>query len=320
MEKSKFSLADTLTLISAVIFGFITFLSYNFISGGDKSQSIMMAFIWTISITACALLAKFLKRANGNFKKVIYFEWLFLLLFLIFGGLSLKKFAHVINVYEEREEIQTKLINNIDNVKRLYPAYDTYVGSRKSNYSEELDNAVSRKTIDATDFHNYGFNDERPTHEQIENFMFVLNAELIPSNYDAENGIKDVNNKWLDESRQVVNNPWSFAFGIQDILQSLENNATKWRNELIGFSTFRMDNENAEDFNYSFNFQNISGNTLAKISSPSIVGIIIGVVLLFLMLLPYLISNRSTKSTVTLCRPKGRNYDDDFNEDIDIKI
>lgn len=321
MKESKFSLADVLTLIGAIIFGFIMFISYNFLTNGDQNGSIKMALIWTGVIAILAIAAKILKGTNNKFERRIWFEWACLISFFIIAGLSINKFSHAITVYSNKSKIQSDIDYNISEVENLFTSYESYVEKRKDDYLSDLKLAKDNKIVDSATYHRFGFVDERPAAEQISNFMFMLDAELIPSNYEGQNGIKNVSNKWLQEARATTQNTWAFAFGIMDVIEHLDKNANKWRRDFIELSEMRMDNETAVDFVYDFDFKDVSKDVLSKQSKATIFGVIISLLLFFLMLLPYLITKRSNKSDVTLFKPTlKKEIDESEEDDINIKM
>ena len=83
MNRSKFSLADLLTLMGAVTFGFLLFLSYYFSTLGDLKQSILMASIFAIPLGILAYVMKLKKGVSRNFKSNIIVEGILVVFFTV---------------------------------------------------------------------------------------------------------------------------------------------------------------------------------------------------------------------------------------------
>ena len=68
MSQSKFSLADLLTVLGTLGFGFFCFLSLNFKTLGDTTTSIIWAVTISLILGGLAFGVKLLKRTSRNFK------------------------------------------------------------------------------------------------------------------------------------------------------------------------------------------------------------------------------------------------------------
>ncbi len=121
MSQSKFSLADLLTILGALIFGFICFLSVNFLTLGDTTLSIIWAVIISLILGGLAFGVKLVKRTSRNFKTYIIWEWLLIFLFLVvafFANISV--FSHYFVVTAQKEAIQKKVVSNITSRRIVY--------------------------------------------------------------------------------------------------------------------------------------------------------------------------------------------------------
>ncbi len=68
MRKINLTLADLLTILTGLAFGFVCFLSLNFLSCGNLKQSITNSAIIAVLLITTSLAAKYLKKATRNFK------------------------------------------------------------------------------------------------------------------------------------------------------------------------------------------------------------------------------------------------------------
>jgi hypothetical protein len=307
MNQSKFSLADLLTLLAAIAFGFVCFLGTNFYTLGNSAQSIILAIIIIVLLSGTALSAKILKCTNSNFKPCYTWERILLLLFtglILFFAYS--PFPHYFVVSGQKAEIQGKLSANIIQAENMFENYENYAENRENLYKSKLRSVVASKNINPTEYTEYGFaNNGISDDKQIENKMFTVHADLFPTNYsdpNNKNGIKEVAKTWLSDSKNKIAG-WK-PIGIVGVVNEVEQNSNEWLNKLIGFSVIREKGEQAADFEYPLSFDNVKKH-FSTLGKPLPLSIGLAVVAYLLMMLSYLISKRSTKTTVGTVKGKG---------------
>lgn len=318
MNPSKFSLADLLLVLGAVGFGFFCFLSLNFLSLGATEQSIVWATVFSFVLGGLAFGIRLLKRTSRNFKTCIIWEWILLFLFVVVAIVGIFPFSHYFAVLEQKDEIESIVIAKISRAKGMFTEYENYAGYRETFYKSHLNSAINAKPIKPTDYYNeYGFVDGPSDSSQVENKMFKLHAKLIPSNYDGIGGIKQVATNWLTNAKHVLESKWAFTFGIVDVLNNVQTNVTGWRAKLIELSGYKAKGENTDNFDYPLPFDDVTGR-LSELRGPTPLSIGIAIVLYLLMLMSYIVSNRSTKNHYSLFSfTKRRNTS--ISNDIDIK-
>lgn len=310
MKQSNFSLADVLLVLTALAFGFVCFLGTNFYTLGDTTQSIILATIITVLLTGTAFMAKRLKRANSNFKTNFILEMVMLILFTgltIFFAYS--PFPHFFNVSEKKTEIQNKLQTSITQAENMFAKYERYVENRKNLYEHNLQSVAAAKGINPSDYANYGFVSGSVSDDvQIKNKMFTIHADLFPSDYSdsiSRTGIKEVATDWLANAKSTTSD-WK-PIGVVKVVNEVDANSQNWLSQLKGFSQTRQNGEIANDFDHELSFDDVKTHftTLGK-PTPLSIGLAVGAYLL--MLLSYLISKRSSKSTIGTVKNKGE-YD-----------
>ncbi len=307
MNQSKFSLADILTLLAALALGFVCFLSTNFYTLGNMTQSITRAVIIAILLGSTALGAKLLKRTSRNFKTNIILE---LLLLLSFTGLTLyfaySCFPHYFVVSGQKTEIQSKLTSNITQAEDMFAEYEHYAENRENTYLRNLRTAIKYQNVNSSDYTKYGFENNGVSDEiQIENKMFTIHADLFPTNYSDttnNNGIKEVAKAWLSDAKRKISG-WK-PISIVDVLNEIDQNSNDWLNQLVVLSSVHEKGEDPEEFVYNLSFNDVK-NRFTTSGKPTPLSIFWAVFAYILMLLPYLISKRSTKTTVGTTTGKG---------------
>lgn len=303
MNQSKFTLADVLTLLTALVFGFVCFLGANFYTLGNITQSIVLAVIITVLLWATAFGAKLLKRTKRNFKTSFVWE---MILLGVFTGLlaffAYWPFPHYFNVSANKAEIKSNLMRSITLAENMFSEYETYAENRENLYKNKLKSVVDAKNINPGEFNKYGFkaNNGVSIEKQIDNKMFTVHTVLFPSNYSdtvANNGIKEVAAEWLAHAKSTINS-WN-PIGTINIVNDVEKYSTKWLNELIALSKQHQQGEQAKDFAYDLSFDDTK-NYFTTPGNPTGLSIALSAGAWLLMLLSWLVTKRDSRSTGAL--------------------
>jgi hypothetical protein len=310
MRQSKFSLADVLAILTALAFGFICFLGKNFYTLGSISESIIWAVIITVSLASTAYIAKILKRTTRNFKTNFILEIFVLFLFtglLIYFACS--PFPHYFNVSAKKTEIQKKLQTSIIQAENMFAKYESHAQQCESTYRGKLDAAVA--IGNPSELNDLDFRNDVPLNTQIDHKMNTLHTNLFPNKYsDTSNnkGIKEVATAWLAKAKKINNN-WK-SIGIVTVVNNVEKNSNAWLNQLIDFSKVRETENICLPFEYELQINEVKTHftTLGKPTHLSI-GLALGAYLM--MLFSYLITKRSSKTTIGANKEKGE-FDIDF--------
>lgn len=302
MHKSKFSLADLLTVLGTVIFGFFCFLSLNYLSFGETVRSIIGAFIIAIIVGGLAFIVKLLKTTNGNFKTRIIWEWVFLVLFVLVAFAAVIPFSHYFTVLDQKEEIQNKVSANITQAESMFTKYEDYSSNRLNIYQRFLKSVAAGKRVNQTLYRRLGFGKNVSDAEHIDNKMFILRSKLIPSNYEGKDGTKEVATNWLANAKNTLESKWAFTFGIVTVIKSSQTNITNWKDELIKNASYREQSETANDFEFPLTFTDVTDKFTKLNLSPTANSTVYAIILYVVMLMPYIVSKRSTKNHYSLFR------------------
>ena len=289
MNQSKFSLADLLTALGAIGFGFLCFLSLNFLTLGDTQLSVIVATIIGFVLGGLAFGIKLLKQTSRNFKTNIIWEWVLLLLFLIIAYFAVFPFSHYFAVSAQQEEIKLNISSNITQAEGIFTDYQSYANNRINNYENSLKSIVTGKEVNPSEYRNYGFVDGTDDQTQIENKVFTLRAQLYPSNYKE---MKLVDSTWLADAKEKIKN-WS-PTGIVKVINTVKTEITSWKNQLKEYSTFRAQGETVNDFDYPLTFKDATNDFTERIN-PTVLSIAYSLGLYVLMLLSYFITKRHTR-------------------------
>jgi energy-coupling factor transporter transmembrane protein EcfT len=291
MNQSKFSLGDLISLLTAIAFGFVCFLSSNFYTLGNSIQSIILAVIITLLLSGTALGAKLLKRTSRNFKPCFIWE---IILLVLFTGLmmlfSYSPFPHFFIVNGQKEEIQSKLNVSIMQAENMFAKYEQYAETRKNLYRATLRSVVNAKNTNPSEYATYGFkNNGIADDTQIKDKMVAINADLYPSNYKE---MKKSDSTWLANARNIVVS-WK-PIGIVSVVKEVEQNSKSWLDELVKFSSKRETGEQAQNFPYNLSFDDVETH-FTRLGKPTPLTIGLAVIAYLLMLFSYWITKRDTR-------------------------
>ncbi len=301
MKQSKFSLADVLTLLAALAFGFVCFLGTNFHELGDTKQSIILAGLITLLLLGTALGAKILKRTDSHFKACFVCEVILLVLFTgLLALFSYLPFSHYFVVSEKKADIMNKLNTSITQAGNMFAAYEAYAENREKLYENKLRSVATAKNINPAEYAAYGFeNNGIDDNKQIEHKMNTVHAELFPTNYSDTTpdkpGTKEIALDWLSRAKKNVTG-WK-PIGIVDVVNQVDTISTDWLHRLVDLSKKRQKGEQAEDFEYTLSFSDVKKD-FTTLGAPTSRSIVLSILTWLLMLWSWLISGRSTKRPV----------------------
>ncbi|MDR2058194.1 MAG: hypothetical protein LBP83_07950 [Dysgonamonadaceae bacterium] len=296
MNQSKFSLADVLTLLAALAFGFECFLGANFLALGDTGPSIILAAIIAVLLGGHAFGIKLLKRTSRNFKSCFIWEMILLAAFVGFAVVFANSpFPHYFTVSSKKADIQTKLSESITQAENMFAEYESYAANREKIYETKLRSVVASADINPGEYAEYGFVNGVAAETQIENKMFTVHADLFPSNYTdtiGGSGIKEVAHEWLAKAKKTTNG-WK-PIGIVAVVNEVEQNSTNWLNTLIELSKVREKGEEAADFACPLSFEDTK-KAFKTLGKPTPLTIGLAVLAYALMLLSWSVTKRHTK-------------------------
>lgn len=297
MNQSKFSIADVLTLVGALTFGFVCFLGLNFLTLGDTKQSVIWSVVIALIIGGLAFGAKMFKRSKGSFKASFILEVIFLILFLVAGYYFINLFSHYFAVSSQKASIQSDLTANISQAQYMFTSYENYANGRISDYESNLNSVALAKKTNPTAYNSCGFVTNPPTDaKQISQMVQILEYKLFPANYDT---IKTVSDTWLSNMQAKIS-PWK-PIGVVEVLKDLESNINSWNAQLHTISTYIAicETPTEGDFNFPLTFENVA-NRFTETSSPSFLSIVLAIIIYILMLLSYIFSLRNSKNPYDL--------------------
>ncbi len=297
MNSTKLSLADVITLLAALGYGFICFLSLNFLTLGDVVRSILFAFGIAILLGGLALIAKLLKRSRKKFKLSLIFEWIILVAFVVVAVVSFTIYSHFFTVYNQKDEIQADIAKKIEQEESLFPEYHKYSNRRINSHKSTLQSVVFSKNISKeTYIEKYQFKDGISDEVQIKSRIDALQMNLYPSNFSA---IQQADSLWLSKAKRTITG-WK-PIGVVKVVNEIEKNTLDSFEMLKGFSKYKDTGENAQDFPDSPSYQIESltfdgiNHRFENMDEPTSLSYASAILLSIAMLISYMVSKRENK-------------------------
>lgn len=309
MNQSKFSLADVLSVLAALAFGFVCFMGANFLNI-DKDVvwgmpnimgNIIMAFTYSFALFATAYGAKLLKRTSRNFKSSFILEVFFLVLFLFFAFLFTTKsypFPHFFTVTAQKTEINSKLQTSIELAENMFSNYESKANEREIIYENKLKSAVA--VGNPNTLRKYGFDRNSPISfdQQILLKTGKLHKDLFPDKYSnsiSRKGIKEVATKWLQNASNIASR-WK-PIGIVGVVNNIEQKSKGWLNILVNLYSSPgqgEEEETIEVFNPDLSFEDVKTH-FKEPKKPTSFSIGLAVLTYLLMLFTWFITKRDGK-------------------------
>lgn len=306
MNQSKFSLADLLTVLATIIFGFVCFMGANYLNiCNDKVWGmnhtigcILIAVVCSGLLFATAYGAKLFKRTSRNFKSCFVAEIILLTLFVLFALFFATKtspFTHYFTVRDQKENIKSKLRISIAQAEKMFNTYESDAKDRKANYKKYLSSVVAFKGINKPQFDSCFPSNGGSIEQQIDRKMFIIHNNLFPSYYSdtiTRNGLREVATGWLLEAQDYTSG-WK-PISIVGVVCEIEKNSIEWRDTLVTLWQVKEKGDQAGDFKYPLSFDNVKAH-FTKLDNPTPLSITFALLAYISMLLSWFVTKRSDK-------------------------
>lgn len=237
---SKFSYADTLSLVVALIYGYFCFLGANFMFIQDDKVWGMPRILGCLAIAVfcagslffTAWGAKTLRGTKKNHKELFIWEISLLVLFAMFSlffTTQTSPFMHYFTVSSKSDEIAEKVLKAIDQTESMFSKYESLVDNRMYMYKGRLTAVVRSNDPAALAKCKISSDAQIPDEEKVKTRIDIMKMDLLPPHYSdpvAQNGIKEVALNWLGNARN--SNP----LGVVSSVIEIDKNSKEWANIL----------------------------------------------------------------------------------------
>lgn len=310
-ETLKFSWGHIIAFLALIAVSYISFMGFTYLTNGDFTMALIGMGITDLVYIIVFIGAQQLKASGVKMKKKIVWERILIFgspLIFVAGMISM---SHFWSVRSRNAAIVQQFTTSIENAKQLFSDYEDYSNKRLSLYETGLNTIINNQTTRPEIFKRSGLTSEKASIQKA-NMMETLQLQLLSSNYYD---LKTKALKWIDEANQGASTWNVFLLGnTQEIKSAIDN----WENQLKSFSAKEMSNENLAVKSEVFHFNStgakqaidgIEGLTSAFTTpqNPNIYAIIFGLVMYAMLLFPYLIQERHSKSSYNTVGRKNKN-------------
>lgn len=279
-KKLHFSWGHILSFLALIAIAYCTFVGSVYLING---RFLLAGFITLGIIVVLAvwfLTAQQLKCTSRRFAKRIKIER-----FIVFSSpfvflLLMLPFYHSWTVHQRQNEMADLFEKATGNVVTMYNEYQEYAENRINNYVATLAQG-SYSALES------------------KNRQETLRLILLSSNYDT---LKTSSIQWIDKSTQGKVSTWNiFLLGN---IKEIENAVNNWHSDLQTFSKVRLSDEpNTYYFDEQSVFAQTSSdyfnklrNCYKRIRGCNPISILLLIIGYLLLLLPYIIQNRNSKT------------------------
>lgn len=296
-ERLKFSWGHIIAFLALIAVSYISFVGCTYLTNGNFLYASICTVLTDILFILFFIGAQQMKASGYKISRKIVWERIFVYgspLIFVAGMVTM---SHFWTVKSQNDEIVEQFTSSINGSRQLFTDYEKYCNARIDTYRKNLNRSIAQ--VDSVGAVSYSLIDSI----QRDNKLEVLRLQLLSQNYDS---LKMVANKWIDESSQGASTWNVFLLGNT---REIKSALAKWEEQLQDYAEKEMYDESFYGPVAQFQsdgaqdaIDGIDGLTSAfttqQLPNPS--AIIFGVVIYLMLIFPYLIQERHTKSVYRL--------------------
>lgn len=300
----KFSFGHIIAFIAIIFIGYLSFIGLVYLNDGNFKIALVETAAVVVVLFAICLGIQLLKATESKFSRRIKIERTLLIIAPIIYVAAMIPYMHFWTINSHNDELVKEFTDAITLSKQMFTDYDTYTDRRLSEYSNHLDQTISLRSANPAAFAAAGFTSDRLLEAQKQNMMRTLQLQLRSSNYDS---LKTLANTWIENADQGASSWNVFLLGNT---KQIEQAINDWEANLTSWAESRLSNEpqnSAALFGDSGSSAARANASLAKmhhrynsLAAPSIVAILSVILLYGLIMLPWVLQDRHTRSMYTL--------------------
>ncbi len=287
--KLKFSWGHIIAFLAMIFISYVSFMGLTYATGGSFIIAGIGVFVIDLLAFIFFIVPQFLKGTDVRFDRKIKWERAFIYLSIPVYIAIMLPFIHFWTVFDNRQEIEGGFAAAVTKTEDMFAGYETYSEDRIASYAVALDTLISRDSLVRTQLSR-------------NNRLEAMRLQLIADNYTS---LKKEAVDWVNKAKGV--SVWNvFMIGNVDMVREAIDN---WNVSLNAFTTKRMhyEYEDTESFTDAHPSVVAAKSQLedlrGKFTSwgfPTILALLLLLLIYLMMIFPYLIQQRNTKSIYTL--------------------
>lgn len=319
-ERLRFSWGHIIAFIALIVVSYTSFVGFTYLTGGNFIYGAVGMAVTDIVFIFIFIGAQQLKASGVKMKKKLVWERI-----LVFGSplvfvAGMISMSHFWTVRDQEDEVVADFNNSLSNGKAIFDDYETYANNRIEAYDRSLSQIIAEGRTNPDLYRKAGFT---PGIEEVqkENMVEVLRMQLLSSNFDS---LRNLATTWIDNANEGASTFNVFLLGnTREISEALKN----WETQLMEMSRKKLSNE--ELIAPVREFDTTAGSAASRQiydlgvrftrqRIPTVAAVIFGLIIYFMMIFPYLIQERHSKSVYSLSGGKekgGKNRKGDPDAD-----
>lgn len=305
-EQLKFSWGHIIAFLALIFVSYVTFMGVTYLTGGEFLTAGISMVVIDVILFVLFIGGQIAKSTTRKFHRWIWMERICILGSPVFFCLCMIPYSHFWTVHEQNTAIVQDFTIAINASKQMFTDYEHYSVQRISNYEDMLGKVI--KQHDANEMKDCGFLEGWEVFQK-PNMIQTLQLQLLSQNYDS---LKVEAISWIDRSSHGASTWNVFLIGnTKEIKQAIHD----WHNQLASYAKNRMSNEEFSNYNQVVDFEFSSSSVSAmdkglddlsdrfsNMRIPNLMAIGTALLIYLMLLFPYLLQDRNTKS---LCRLLG---------------
>lgn len=287
-ETLKFSWGHIVAFLAIIFISYMSFMGLTYLTDGDFLIAGVGVAVIDVLLFACFLGAQALKAAEKKFNKRVIWERIVVVLTPFVLILCSLPMNHFWTVFEQKGDIESQFSSAIEQSKAMFDSYESYALKRIDNY----DRLLAKKKVSGA---------------SRANKVEALTLQLKSDNYY---NLKTSATEWIDKATGAT--VWN-VFMLANI-KTINDAVEEWNHKLSVMSENSLSDEGKiQSFDSNSEVVTAVKSGLSQLNSIYSVRKdtqgycwLIVLLLYVMLILPYLVQSRNTKSWYTLLGSKEK--------------
>ncbi len=287
MNNKRFNYAAVFSIMALLVYAFFALMGLVYWKKGAITLPVIISLAGIGVVLGCLYVMCIGKESRwriGRIGEVLF--GLVILATFIAAALPFTNFAKVV---ERQEDIKGRIDTLLTSAKNLDAAYDVYVADRIQKYESQLNLVSKGKKVRPSDYKKLlaGASGDTDS-KKIVNLSKSLRRQLLP---DSRDSICKQRMEWLNRAQEM--SVWNIL--LPQNINKIANEVDDYVQNYVDLSSTIRAGETVKPFAYE-SLNNDLGELekiYSKFSKPSALSLIMSLIGFLIMLLPYLVAQRS---------------------------
>lgn len=301
-RKLRFSWGHIIAFTAMIFCMYVTFMGATYLTGGNMTVGVLAALAVTALLVVFFIVPQVLKGSDNGprFGRNVVVERVLIFMSPLVFLACMYPMGHFWTVQAHNDEIARAFGNAVTSSRAMFTDYEKYAGCRIDSYDMLL-RRVAAEGDSSRLYAGLGFTKGNEA-VQVANRVRVMELELMSDNYKK---LKTQAYKWIDMADNGVS-AWNvFLLGnTREIAAAI----TDWNRQLNGFSAHQFRGETGvRPFEETSPSKTEALAGLSQVEAKVVSGgsfslnaVIFALVMYLMLILPYLLQRRDSKSPYTL--------------------